>query len=65
MNYAYILTLVLLCALYATGSCCMKYIRNLRLFNILFGCLVYIPYLWLSWIVYNDVGFYDWNFQNT
>jgi hypothetical protein len=65
MNYAYILTLVLLCALYAAGIYFMKYIRNFRLFNVLFGCLVYIPYLWLSCIVYNDVGFYDWNFQNT
>ena len=39
--------------------------RNYKRWNLLFMGLVYIPYLLLSWTIYRDVGFQDWNFQNT
>ena len=38
---------------------------NSKRWNLLFMGLVYIPYLLLSWTIYRDVGFQDWNFQNT
>ena len=60
----YIITLLIMCVLYAAGIFLMKYIRNFKLFNCLFIGLVYIPYIFLCLIIYNDVGFYDWNFQN-
>ena len=64
MNFEYIIALTVMLALYAAGIYLIKYIRNVRLFNVIFTCAVYIPYLLLCFIVYEDVGFYDWNFQN-
>ena len=61
----YIITLILLLVSYAAGIYFMKYARNFKLFNILFIAAVFIPYVSLLYIVYSDVGFYDWNFQNT
>lgn len=60
----YIITLFIFLAAYAAGVYFMKYIRNFRLFNLLFICAVFIPYVWQCLIIYSDVGFYDWNFQN-
>ena len=65
MNSAYILALLLLCIAYVACLFLMKHMRNFKLFNFLFGCFVYIPYVMLCIIVYTDVGFHDWNFQNT
>lgn len=64
-NVEYLIALFLLCAVYAWIVYAMKYIRNLKLFNVLFGCAVYLPYVLHSIIVYRSVGFFDWNFQNT
>jgi hypothetical protein len=64
MNYDYIIAMILLCVIYASGIFAMKYIRNFKLFNYLFMAMVYIPYLWVCHTVYKSVGFYDWNFQN-
>ena len=61
----YILTMIVLCALYALGVYCMKYMRNTKIVNLCFTACVFIPYVALCCIVYTDVGFYDWNFQNT
>ena len=36
-----------------------------RLVNIIASLSVYLMYLSLVYVVYSDVGFYDWNFQNT
>lgn len=65
MNPAYIMTLVIMCVAYGSCIFLMKYIRRVKLFNFIFGCMVYIPYVALCYVVYSDVGFYDWNFQNT
>ena len=65
MNFEYILALAFLCAFYAGGVFLMKYIPQTKLANILFSCLVFIPYVCLCTVVYMDVGFDDWNFQNT
>ena len=64
MNYAYIIAMIMLCVVYASGIFAMRYIRNFKLFNYLFIALVYIPYLCVCQTVYKSVGFYDWNFQN-
>ena len=61
----YLLTLALLIALYATAIYLMKYIKNPKVANPIFVALVFIPYVMLSLTVYIDVGFHDWNFQNT
>lgn len=61
----YILALALLCVAYGVCIGCMKYMRNTKLFNLLFMALVYLQYLALAWVIYQDVGFWDWNFQNT
>ena len=65
MNFEYILALAFLCAFYAGGVFFMKYVRHFQLANVLLTCLVFIPYVCLCTIVYKDVGFDDWNFQNT
>lgn len=36
-----------------------------RLVNMIASLSVYVMYLSLVYVVYSDVGFYDWNFQNT
>ena len=47
------------------------WIRNMgrigchRLVNIIASLSVYLMYLSLMYVVYSDVGFNDWNFQNT
>ena len=65
MNYAYIIALLALCAVYAAIVYLMKYIRNIKLFNCIFVAMVFIPYVIVCAVVYKSVGFYDWNFQNT
>ena len=65
MNYAYIIALLALCAVYAAAVYLMKYIRNTRLFNFVFVAMVFLPYITVCSVVYKSVGFYDWNFQNT
>ena len=61
----YIVSLILLIAVYITCICLMKYMKNVKLWNIIFACIVYACYLTVVIVVYSDVGFYDWNFQNT
>jgi hypothetical protein len=43
----------------------MERITSYRLVNIFASASVYLMYLSLMYVVYSDVGFYDWNFQNT
>lgn len=62
---AYIITLILFLLVYIGVIFLMKYMRRVKLANAVFVGLVWIPYLMLSLTVYLDVGFYDWNFQNT
>ena len=65
MNFEYIIALVLLYLFYAGCLILMKNIRHFKVANLIFGCLVFIPYVSLCTIIYKDVGFHDWNFQNT
>ena len=65
MNFLYILTLVIFAALYVAVICLMKFMRNTALTNAILMAAVLIPYVALSVTIYRDVGFYDWNFQNT
>ena len=62
---AYIITLVFFVLVYIGVIYLMKYMRQVALTNAVFVGLVWIPYLMLSLTVYLDVGFYDWNYQNT
>ena len=43
----------------------MGRIRCHRLVNMIASLSVYLMYLSLMYVVYSDIGFYDWNFQNT
>lgn len=60
----YILTLVILCVLYALCVHLMKYMAHRRFWNGLFMVSVYVPYVIGAMIIYADVGCLDWNFQN-
>ena len=61
----YILTLIILTALYVIFIRLMKYMNNITLTNVVFVLVIFVHYLMLSITVYDDVGFFDWNFQNT
>ena len=61
----YIITLLIMIAVYVAVIYLMKYMRNTKLYNLIFVLIVYVLYVWLVWTVYSDVGAYDWNFQNT
>ena len=65
MTYLYIVTLIVLIALYVTVICLMKFMRSTALTNAIFVAAVVIPYIALSVTIYKNVGFSDWNFQNT
>lgn len=62
---AYIITLLLLCAAYGGCIACMKHMRRVRRWNLVFMALVYLPYLALVWHIYRNTGADDWNFRNT
>lgn len=65
MNFEYIAALAVMCVLYACAIYLMKYLKNFRWINFVFVASVFVPYVCLCITVYKDVGFYDWNFQNT
>lgn len=60
----YIVALLAMCAVYTVALWAMKFIRSLSVFNIVFVLVVFLSYISIGVIVYLDVGFYDWNFQN-
>ncbi len=62
---AYIVTMLVLLAVYATAVYLMKFLKNRQLANAFFALSVFLPYIWHSLYIYSQVGFYDWNFQNT
>lgn len=61
----YILTLVVMLLIYGVFIYLMKRFANTKLTNVSFCFIAFILYLSLVLVVYLDVGFYDWNFQNT
>lgn len=66
MNYEYILALWILCVLFGVGIYLMKYIRNYKLFNIIFPMLVFILYICMCvYIYFTDTDLARRNFLNT
>ena len=61
----YIIALFLLLAIFCVGCALVWRARASTLVNIVFALSVYAAYLFVSLTVYLDVGFHDWNFQNT
>ena len=61
----YIATLILILIIYVSIIFCMKFMKNIKLWNFIFFAIIYLSYLALVLKIYFDVGFYDWNFQNT
>ena len=62
---SYIIALTVLVSLYICAVYLMKYMKNVEVWNWIFSSSVFVLYISLSLKVYFDVGFYDWNFQNT
>ena len=62
---AYIVTMVVLLAVYAMAVYLMKYLTNRKVANILFALSVFLPYICHSLYILSQDGFGDWNFQNT
>ena len=60
----YIITLIVLVAIYVVTICLMKYMKRVQLTNAIFVSLVFVPYLALLLTIYLDVGLFDWNFTN-
>ena len=66
MNFEYILALILLLTAYVLGIIFMdKYAANARAASIIFPMAVFVPYVMLCVKIFRDVGWQDWNFQNT
>lgn len=65
MAMYYYLILVLFVVLYFLIVFLMKKITNKKLTNFIFISIIFCCYIALVVKVYFDVGFNDWNFQNT
>ncbi|MBR2320715.1 MAG: hypothetical protein IKA57_01095 [Clostridia bacterium] len=61
----YLIIAAVLLALYAVGIYALRYIRDKRWPNVAFPIVIFIFYLYVVITMYLDVGFHDWNFQNT
>lgn len=60
----YILTLLLFLFFYTVIISLMKYMKNAVFWNVLFTISIFFIYISLAIKLYDDVGFYDWNFRN-
>ena len=60
----YIISLVAFVLIYVIIVLLMKKIRNTAVANTIFVAVTLFCYGSLAIIIYQDVGFYDWNFQN-
>ena len=61
----YILSMFIMMILYVVCIFCMKIMKNTKLWNLIFFLSTYLSYISLVLIIYFQVGFNDWNFQNT
>lgn len=61
----YLITAVVLTALYVVGLYGLRFIQHQKWANILFPIVVFLPYLYGVIYMYIDVGVKDWNFLNT
>ena len=62
MNYMFFL-LAAIC-LYVALIRNMRSWKAHKLIDLAFAAAIFLPYITEAFIVYSDVGFYDWNFQN-
>lgn len=60
----YIITLCIFLILYVLTVSCMKYMKNIKFFNLFFSAMVFVPYLCLLSATYKHSGINHWNFQN-
>ena len=61
----YILAMLALILFYVCVIFCMRYMRSTKFWNFLFTASIFAFYISVMLKIYFDVGFYDWNFQNT
>lgn len=61
----YYISLILFIVAYFTIFVLMDKFKNKKLVNFIFIAIVFFSYIILVVKVYFDVGFFDWNFQNT
>ena len=64
-DMGYIITLVALIATYVFVVFLMKYFTNSFVTTLILSVICFACYAATVWIVYSDVGLYDWNFRNT
>ena len=61
----YLILAVILLALYVAGLYALRYVKDKRWPNIVLPPMIFTCYLYVVITMYLDVGFHDWNFQNT
>ena len=60
----YLIALAVMIALYVAVLFLMKYMKNKKITNLIFVLIISTCYIFNAILIYLDVGFYDWNFQN-
>ena len=61
----YLITLLILLIFYISVIFIMKYMKNSKVWNIVFAITIFALYISHILIIYNSVGAKDWNFLNT
>ncbi len=61
---AYPLFLFALICVYIALIVSMRRWKNPKMIDLVFAAVIFLPYATELFIVYSDVGFYDWNFRN-
>ena len=64
MSFLYLVSLIVLLAIYVLMLFLFKYFKNTLITNIIFASIIFICHIIHAIIVYNDVGPNDWNFLN-
>ena len=62
---SYIALMICLLFIYIATIFAMKYMKNVKLWNFVFGCIVFGCYISLMITIFKHTGFNDWNFKNT
>lgn len=61
----YLLTAFILILFYVGFIILMKHMKNIKLINSLLCVTIFLCYAFFVFVIYLDVGLYDWNFLNT
>ena len=61
----YIIFIFIILVAYVLSITSMKYIKQKKIADFIFAFLIFALYVAHSFIIFRDVGFYDWNYQNT